>query len=316
MLLRFYAYSDDSLGEIEKLVALQQSGEIRLLLTNQIVEEHYRNRDRELAESFKRLEGLAPSARIPRFAEHFEEAKHLREALAKSKEAKVALIKVLKAELEAGNLRADKLVENLFASATVLKRTKEDVEKARLRRELGNPPGKKDTLGDQISWEILLRECEEKQDIHFVSRDGDFHGGVVEGLPNQFLHHEWQSRKSAKIFLYRGLAEFAKEHFPNINVPSDAVKSACIKKLVASASFQVTHDVISEIDAVFDSLTSADAITLLQAVIDNPQIHWIIGDPDVSQFYKKLYGMFMFDVPNSMDGSLVEISEDVFGIPF
>lgn len=208
VLLRFYAYSDDSLGEIEKLVALQNSGDIKLLITEQIVEEHFRNRDRELAESFKRLESIVSSAQIPRFVEHFPQAKTLRESLAKAKEAKTELLKALKEELAAGKLRADKLIENLFASAAHLQRNVMDVEHARLRKELGNPPGKKDSLGDQINWEILLRECEAGKDLHLVSRDGDFHGAVVDGLPNEFLRHEWKTKKSANIYLHRGLADF------------------------------------------------------------------------------------------------------------
>ncbi len=285
-------------------------------MTEQTIEEHYRNRDRELAESFKRLDAIAAAAQIPRFADHYPEAKALREALSKAKEAKTALLKVLKDELAENKLRADKVIEDLFSSSGILKRKREDVESARLRRELGNPPGKKDSLGDQINWEILLRACNDEQDLHLVSRDGDFHGNVVDGVPNQFLLREWRERKSATIFLYRGLAEFAKSHFPQINLPSDAIKTASINKLTNSGNFSTTHEAIAELSVIKNDLNQDDALQIFRSAIDNNQVGWIIGDDDVQEFYKNLYAKFFLNISQEMDQELQDLSSEVFDVPF
>jgi len=53
--------------------------------------------------------------------------------------------------------------------------TSDVLQKARYRKEIGNPPGKsKDTLGDQLSWEMLLEEIYKVSRIWFVTRDGDY----------------------------------------------------------------------------------------------------------------------------------------------
>jgi hypothetical protein len=47
---------------------------------------------------------------------------------------------------------------------------------ARYRQELGNPPGKRWPLGDQITWEQLLTYCEKEnvQQLWIVTSDGDY----------------------------------------------------------------------------------------------------------------------------------------------
>src|SRR5258708_14785060 len=53
--------------------------------------------------------------------------------------------------------------------------TETDLTRARLRKELGQPPGKKnDPLGDQISWEQLLNRASGVDSVWIVSRDGDY----------------------------------------------------------------------------------------------------------------------------------------------
>lgn len=50
-----------------------------------------------------------------------------------------------------------------------------DLEKARYRKEIGNPPGKRaDPLGDQLSWEQLLNVIPEISRLWIVSTDRDY----------------------------------------------------------------------------------------------------------------------------------------------
>lgn len=316
VLLRFYAYSDDTLNEVEKLVAIQKSGGINLLNTEQIIEEHYRNRDKELSESIKKLESIASSLQIPRFADHYEEAGLLKQALKSAKDAKTNLLNKLKMELFNGNLRADKVIEDLCSSSVVLTRTDEIVGRARLRKELGNPPGKKDSLGDQINWEILLANVPEGSDLHLVSKDGDFKASVFDAVPNYFLKKEWLKSKGGNIFLYAGLAEFAKEHFPAIDLPTDAIKQSSIQKLKDSTSFAQTHDAIAELNLMVNDLNKSETISFFTIILENQQVKWIIEDEDINSFYKSLYWKNVFDISAVLDTQLTELSEKTFDIPF
>lgn len=77
------------------------------------------------------------------------------------------------------------------------------LHRARLRRERGNPPGKKDDpLGDQVTWEQFLEELKEKEDAWIVTNDGDYiirHGESQ--ILNSFLFREVQEKiRGGRIF--------------------------------------------------------------------------------------------------------------------
>ena len=53
--------------------------------------------------------------------------------------------------------------------------SEEELERARLRRELGHPPGKgRDPLGDQVTWEQVLSRIESGSHAWVVSKDSDY----------------------------------------------------------------------------------------------------------------------------------------------
>ncbi len=59
--------------------------------------------------------------------------------------------------------------------------TPEQLNRARLRKEKGQPPGKRtDPLGDQISWEQLLDAAKRKGTIWLVTRDRDYTATIGE----------------------------------------------------------------------------------------------------------------------------------------
>lgn len=62
----------------------------------------------------------------------------------------------------------------LLSKCTVVPVTDEDVLRAQKRKARGIPPSssKRDTIGDEVIWECLLRACEE--DLVIVSLDRDF----------------------------------------------------------------------------------------------------------------------------------------------
>ena len=66
-----------------------------------------------------------------------------------------------------------KLITSLRAHTQVP--TQSQIDRARFRKEIGNPPGKKsDPLGDQISWEQLLDAAKGVNDVWIVSNDRDY----------------------------------------------------------------------------------------------------------------------------------------------
>lgn len=316
VLLRFYSYADDTLAEVEKLSALVKTKQIRLYVTEQVVDERARNRDKELAESIKRIEQLGASVQMPRFAEHHPAAMAFSNFMKEAKSAKTELLAAIRAEMEGEGLRADRVIQALFDASDILQRTPEIIRRAMLRRQLGNPPGKRETLGDQINWEILLEHSPEGADLHIVSRDGDFRGGVIDGVANFFLRGEWNYKKKARLHLYSGLGEFTKVHFPEIKVPADALKGAAIKALTSSGSYQQTHAAVADLHPILKSLTKEEAIALCVALTNNSQIRDILGDDDVKDFYKDLYLEFWIEMPPDLDKELMEISDDIFGVPF
>jgi hypothetical protein len=252
----------------------------------------------------KRLDQMPTSAQLPRFAEHYDAAKAVLTAMSEAKTAKTALIDEIRKEMAEGGLRADRVILDMFASTKPLQRTDEIIRRAKLRRELGNPPGKPDSLGDQINWEILLQEVPEGAELHVISKDGDFRTGAVPGRASFFLRAEWNQRKNATLHLYNGLADFTNQHFTNINVPSDALKSAAIENFVNSGSFAQTHAAIAELQQVTKDLTAEEAIVILNAATENAQIASIASDQDVYDFLRHLHFQHLFETPISLDKKL------------
>jgi len=64
-------------------------------------------------------------------------------------------------------------LEEVFRRA--VQPTHEELERARVRRELGNPPGKKgDPLGDQLSWEQFVSHAIGRPKLWVISNDSDY----------------------------------------------------------------------------------------------------------------------------------------------
>jgi hypothetical protein len=115
--------------------------------------------------------------------------------------------------------------------------TPEELESARFRREIGNPPGKtKDTLGDQISWTQLLSTVREKDEVWIVTTDSDFHVRNGESvLLNPFLLKELVGKGvgPAKVHVYDNLASALQAFSKAAEQP---VKSLPTEKVLESAA--------------------------------------------------------------------------------
>ena len=314
--LRFFAYAEDALEELEKFQALAEAKKIEIYLTEQVQDEVSRNREAEISRAVARFQKSALPPEIPRFAIHTAEAKALVKQSKKSAEAKSALAQKISDEIKNGDLRADQLIDQLAEHSTILAVSDKQIDRARFRREVGNPPGKPETLGDQINWECLLDVVPENTDLHIVSTDEDFFSKLVGTMPSQFLIDEWGSENGGSLEVYKSLSSFAKKHFPDIKLPIDVVKSDAITKLIKSGNFARTHSQIARLQKIFDELNFEEAMLLLQAMIDNPQIKWIADDEDVKDFYQKLYEKFWPKTPAEIDEQLSSISAYLNMAPF
>src|SRR5690554_5026119 len=83
-----------------------------------------------------------------------------------------------------------KALAPIFSEA--VQATRDEMKRARERKEIGNPPGKaNDPLGDEITWEQVLSHFAGKRRLWIISRDGDY-GTAFGGsfFLNSFLRAE------------------------------------------------------------------------------------------------------------------------------
>jgi predicted nucleic acid-binding protein len=286
--LSLYAYTDDNIEELKKVLQLIKSKELQLYIPTVVNQEFYRNRDRKIFESLGNLEKFSTSLSIPRFVEHHEEAKQLRSLLKEVETSRSKLVEKAKTEIIEQKLAADQLFLELRDTASLLPVSDAVDKAARMRLERGNPPGKEGSLGDRLNWELLISKVPDGSDLHVVSRDKDFASPLGPEIPNSFLSGEWASVKKGQMYLYAGLKPFVKKHFPTIELASDVEKKLAIKALVGAGSWQQTHAAIAQLSPFSADLTGEEAKELFDALVANPEIHAIASDSDVESFYQGL----------------------------
>ncbi len=111
------------------------------------------------------------------------------------------------------------------------------LEKARLRRERGNPPGKRtDTLGDQISWEQFLDSItsEKVDEVWMITKDSDYfikdHENKI--YINSLLKKDVEKLDVKKIKINDDISKAIKEYsntYPITNKPTESELEEFIK---------------------------------------------------------------------------------------
>ena len=286
--LSFFAYTKDDVEELKKLASLIKIGQVKLYLTEQVRDEFYRNREKKLFESISLFEKSALSTGIPRFMAEYPQVADYTRAVKKALKAKDEAIQRAKREAEAERLAADALFRQIVKVARIRKVREEDYAAATHRTRRGNPPGKEGGLGDRLNWEMLLRLVPEENDLHLVSKDGDYVSALNPAAPNRFLLAEWRKKKQAELVLHAELRPFLTQHFPKIKFAVDVEKRVAIDDLKHSRNFASTHAAISELRPFLDTLTPDEIDELIDAAEMNSQIGWICKDPDVRQLYEPL----------------------------
>jgi predicted nucleic acid-binding protein len=281
--LSFYSLNQEDLAELNKLIDAIDRKQITLLLTDQILDEFYRNREQRIDGAIKSLRTQTFNPQYPQICEDYPEIDTLRESLKHYEQAHVALTTKIALDIKAKNLKADRIIQSLFSLGKKLANHPTTLDRARFRMGVGNPPGKNNSLGDAINWECLLDELPEGEDLYFVTGDKDYCSALNDDEFNDFLLNEWYNRKQTKIYFYKRLSSFCKEQFPEIALASVRDKEFLIRDLVTSQSIASTQSAIAKL-SYYSEFTAAQVNTIVTAAISNRQVVWSLEDDRVSSF--------------------------------
>lgn len=285
--LSFYHFSSDDLEELGKLGVLVRQENVNLLLPDQVVTEFRRNRANKIAQALKDLRGQQLRLQFPQLCSEYEEYTRLRQCQKEYQQHHAELIGRVEEDITNESLKADVTIRGLFDVASCIITSSEIVERARLRCEIGNPPGKRGSLGDAINWESLLEAVPDGEELHFISDDKDYCSALDDGLFDPFLLDEWAMKKRSAVSFYKRLSSFFKKEFPDISLADELEKDGLIGQLAASESFRETHAVIRRLSAYSD-FSHAQINDIVSSAVSNNQVCWIIGDPDVEMFLQSV----------------------------
>ncbi len=308
--LSFYHLTNDDLEELRKLSVLIEKGQITLYLTEQVKSEYLRNREIKIADAIKRLKEQKLNLHFPQLCKDYKEYPALRKLQKDYAKQHAELLDIISNDVDSNSLKADTIIQELFNKANVIETSMELVDAARLRMEVGNPPGKNGSFGDAINWETLLQNVPSECDLFLVADDRDFFSVLDESEPKEFLAVEWKITKSSNIYCYRRLSTYFKEHFPDINLASELEKELLIKDFIISSDFATTHTLVAKL-AQYDDFSSAQSNELISASLENNQIHWIIGDPDVYGFLSTIADSHKNKIEDDLFAELTEVLEKV-----
>ncbi len=281
--LSFYHFTSDDLEELNKLTVLLRQSKMQLYLPEQIIDEFRRNRESKIADALKRLKEQRLNLQFPQLCKDYGVYSKLRDLQKAYEQGHSELLKILTQDIVDEKLKADLIINDLFALALTPIKTLQIFERAKARYEIGNPPGKKGSLGDAINWETLLEIATSGQPIHFITDDSDYCSALDENRFDSFLLAEWKRNKNSDIFFYSKLSDFFKSQFPEIRLASEYERDSLISDLASSDSFEQTHKIVSRLRQ-YTEFTQSQLNSIILASISNNQIYWILTDVDVKEF--------------------------------
>lgn len=290
ILLDIYHLSGVDLEELRKLRKMVEKGKVELLVSSQVVDEFWRNRERVIADALKTFKESKAAAKIPNIIRAYPEAKDLRVSVEKTNEIVKMLLARATEDIENDALKADAVIQELLSAVTVGEITNDIFVRAKHRCDVGNPPGKKDSLGDGINWESLLEQEIEFADdeVVILSADGDYESELVKGKPREYLLREWNKKNpGCTLVLEKSLTDFLTSRFPGIQLAEEMDKLEEIERLENSTNFATTHNAIAALSK-YDDFKDAEIKRIVEAYLENSQVAWILGDDDVKAFARKV----------------------------
>jgi hypothetical protein len=284
--LSIYDLSDDSHVQFGKLCELVDKNEINVFLPEQTYEEVLRNRENKIRDALKQFDKLNIPA-IPNLCKGYDEYEILNKLINHIEILHRDFSRKIQEDINLRQLHADKVLDKLFTKIDKIPRTQDLITKAKIRFDLGNPPGKDKSYGDAINWETLLETVPDEEDIYFISSDKDYKSVLDEIKLNQYLHDEWNRIKKSEIFFHTSLTDFIRMHLKTVELKSENEKEELIELLGNTPDFNSTHIIISKLSQ-FSNWTENQVIKLLQMAERNNQVYWIINDNDIKSFYNGL----------------------------
>ncbi|GGC91801.1 PIN domain-containing protein [Halopseudomonas salina] len=208
--LNFYSFSDDKLEILDELKELTAPGQIVLHLPKQVENELKRNREAKLQVAMSDFKKAQLPTGVPHHMRGSEAARQYDEAVKSAEQAKKLLIANAIALALSDELEVDQKLSRLFEKATRYVEDDELYQKALVRMNKGNPPGKAQSIGDRYIWETLLAQVP-NGDLFIVSKDGDYASPLTmdkNTRPLAFLAEEWNERKQGgHLTIFRTINE-------------------------------------------------------------------------------------------------------------
>jgi predicted nucleic acid-binding protein len=291
ILLSFYAFNQEDLEEIRKLADLMAAGEVTLLMTDQVLDEFYRNRERRIEGALKSFYGQTFNPQLPQICQDYPEIAQLRETLQEYEKAHSAMVAKILIDIKAKNLQADRMLHCLFAKGTKLAIDAAVIDRARLRMSVGNPPGKNNSLGDAINWECLLTAVPDGTDLFLISGDKDYSSVFSEDDLSDFLRDEWERRKKSTIHFYRRLSGFCQEQLPTVGIANLRDRDFLVRELASSQSLADVHKYVSKL-RTYPEFTAAQVNGMVVAIFHNQRVAWAIADDEIRGFWLDLMSRY------------------------
>lgn len=286
--LSLYHYSKDDLQQFRKLNDLINQ-EITLYVPQQTYDEVRRNRDTKLKEALETFEKFNLS--FPTFCQNYDEYSDFNDEYKLLKEKHTKWCEKIREDITKESLPADQVINLIFDNIRIIPCKDSTVQQAETRYKRGNPPGKDNKYGDAVNWECLLKEVPKGEDLYFISADNDYSSSLDKQSFNYFLKKEWKDKKNSEIHFYKNLVAFLNEHFKDIKMQNDSLKSDIMMTLINSRSFESTHKAIAQLSS-FSDFTEDQMNEMYKCALNNQQVGWILLDEDVFEFYKTLLNKY------------------------
>jgi len=303
--LSFYRLSDDALEQLGGLVTVVRSNETTLYLPTQVEDEFKRNRASTIADSLKAVGQAKLPTTYPRLFMDMDGYAEMRAALSEYEDRRKDLVAKVRDLAVRVELRADHLINDLFGLARRSELSSTIIDAARLRNELGRPPGKRGSIGDAVNWESLLREVPDGEHLVVVSGDSDFESSLNRGAIDETLAAEWDELKRSTVTLHKSLGSAFSADYPAIQLQEDPdeERAEAVAGLVDSPNFAWTHRAIRGL-RWWSDFTAEEAESLMEAVSENSQVGGIIADDDVKSFFADLLATHGDRVPDDVASRL------------
>lgn len=290
--LSFFRLSNDDLNEIKKLLHGVKSKELTVQVTSQVRDEFNRNREGVIFDALQKFRDEKVPMSYPKLMHGYPEYEMLKQKAKEFSSLREKILRNAEDDARERKLEADRLIEQVFQSATMIECGNDILKSSRERMDRGNPPGKKGSYGDAINWEALLAKVPKDDDLIIISGDSDFTAKLNPDRISQFLVDEWKSSgRSTALTLYKTLSEFFKEHYPDIRLQIEFEQDKFVTALQESPSFASTHAAIAGLDPR-ESYTERQKRAIITAGLENSQVYTIGEDEDVKDFYHAFLNRF------------------------